>query len=310
MLHHLTHYKPQIDSLSAPHLLTSLNTFLLSCKVDGLSLATIRNYSYQLNAFANFCYTKQFREITSQEIRLFLADLQKSNNPVSVSDYYKVLKRFFNWLVQEGVIKQSPMGNVKSPKLPSLLPKPFSPHDIENLLLITNEQTFLGYRNRAMILLFLDTGLRLAELTNIQLADIDFDRETIKVMGKGAKERVVRIGKSAQKALLRYLLSRDDGYPCLWVTEERRPMTKDGIQSCIKVLCRRAEITDAKIGPHTFRHTFATLAIKNGANLFYVQSLLGHSTLTMTRRYASTIDSEEAVKEHHKFSPVDNLRLK
>lgn len=155
--------------------------------------------------------------------------------------------------------------------------------------------------------MFLDTGLRLSELASIQLRDINFDQETIKVMGKGAKERVVRIGKMTQKALLQYLLLRHDNHSCLWVTEERKPLTVAGVQVAIKKLCYRAEITDAKRGPHTFRHTFGTRAMLNGASEREVQLLLGHSTDRMTKHYTATITSEYAVSGHRKWSPVDNL---
>lgn len=157
--------------------------------------------------------------------------------------------------------------------------------------------------------MFLDTGLRLEELANIQLQDVNFDHGTIKVMGKGAKERLVGIGRATQKALLKYLLMRTDNHDCLWVTEERMPLKRRGVQTAIGRLAERAGITDAKRGPHTFRHTSATMALRNGASPFYVQSLLGHATLAMTRRYTETVNSEDAVKAHRKFSPVDNMRL-
>jgi len=158
--------------------------------------------------------------------------------------------------------------------------------------------------------MFLDTGLRLSELAGIQLADVNFDRETIKVMGKGAKERVVRMGKTTQKALLHYLLKRNDDYSCLWVTEERRPLRRAGVQIAIKRLCHRAEITDAKPGPHTFRHTAAINYLRNGGSEFTLQIMLGHSTLEMTRKYVSSLGAEDMIKMHKIASPVDCMSLK
>ncbi len=283
--------------------------FLLACKVDGLSPATISYYDYQIGRCVSFLYKLKLtdaQDITAQHIRLFLLKLQETNCPNSIHDYYRAIKRFFNWLIEEGLLDKSPMVNIKPPRVPKKLIKPFSHKDIESMLLLCNGNRFLDARNKALILLFLDTGVRNNEMATIQIAEINFDSETINIMGKGAKERVVRMGKMAQKALLTYLLKRNDGHSCLWVTEERAPMTAAGIQTTIKVLCRRADIKGVKRGPHTFRHNFATMALKNGANLFYVQSLLGHSSLDMTRRYASMIDSEEAVKAHSQFSPVDH----
>jgi len=243
-------------------------------------------------------------------IRLFLLKLRETNSPISVGDYYKAIQRFFNWLKDEQLIVKTPMQNIKPPKKEQRIVKPFSQQDIDNLLLLCSGNHFVNIRNRAIILVFLDTGLRLAELAGIQLNDVDFDRETIKVMGKGAKERVVRAGKTAQKALLKYLLSRHDNHPCLWVTEEGRPLSKTGVQTTIKRLCYRAEIKDAKWGPHSFRHTFGTQALLNGADIREVQSLLGHSTLKTTLTYVATVNSEQAIKTHRQWSPVDNLGLR
>ena len=218
--------------------------------------------------------------ISNNDIRLFLLSLQERNlSSSTVNTYYRVLHSFFSWLVNEGLLSRSPMQNIKPPRLTRVLIKPFSKQDIEKLLLLCSGANFLAVRNKAIILLFLDTGLRLSELASIQLENTDFERETIRVMGKGAKERVVRIGKTTQKAVLRYLLMRTDPYPCLWVTEERRPLGARGVQMVIKRLCHRANIKDAAPGPHTFRHTSAINYLRNGGDVFTLQIMLGHSTL-------------------------------
>jgi site-specific recombinase XerD len=286
-----------------------VNNYLIACKVEGKSPRTIGTYSMVLGSFlCNRTNGKQ--PVSPASIRAYLLSLQERLKPVSLHIYHRSLKTFFNWLVMEGFLEENPMWNMKAPKVPKPTIKPFTETDIHNLLLLCSGGRFLDFRNRAIILVFLDTGLRLGEMARIQNDDVDFSHETITVMGKGAKERVVRIGKGAQKALLKYLLLRDDKHPCLWVTEERRPMTVSAIQTMIKRLCRRIGITDSKIGPHTFRHTAATMALRNGASPFDVQSLLGHSTLVMTRRYTETVNSQDAVKRHKLFSPVDCLKLK
>lgn len=315
MLDHLLNNRIQaqlatpLDALLASNpLATVAKNYLIACKVEGLSFRTVETYAMVISRYLGFAGET---EPTANQIRQFLLSLQEGKlSPSSVHIYYRGLKTFFNWLVAEEFIPKSPMENIRSPRVPKTIIKPFSRQDIDNLLLLCSGNRFLDLRNKAIILVFIDTGLRLSELASIQLIDVNFDHETIKVMGKGAKERVVRIGKTAQKALLRYLLTRHDDYPCLWVTEERRPMAVSAIQIAIKRMCRRAGITDARLGPHTFRHTFATSALRNGASPFEVQSLLGHSTLTMTRKYTETLRSEDAAQAHKRFSPVDNMRLK
>jgi len=285
---------------------------LLSSRVDGLSPRTLADYEYKIGAFVSFCSALGINDpgqVTASEVRQFLLKLQERNAPASVSGYYKSVNRFFSWMVEEKILERSPMATIQPPRVPQKVIMPFSPEHIKCLLLLCDDKTFIGARNRALVLMFLDTGLRLSEMAGIQLADIDFDRETIKVMGKGAKERVVRIGKTAQKALLHCLLMRQDNYPCLWVSEERKPLSHWGIAQVIEVLGKRAGISDVRCSAHTFRHTFATRALMNGAGEFEVQSLLGHSKLDMTRRYTASLRSEQAVVGHRRWSPADNLKL-
>ncbi len=286
---------------------------MLSSRVDGLSPRTLDDYEYKVGAFVSFCSglgVNDPGQVTASEVRQFLLKLQEKNAPASVSGYYKSVSRFFNWMVEEKILERSPMATIRPPRVPQKVIMPFNPEHIKLLLLLCDDRTFIGARNKALVLAFLDTGLRLSEMAGIQLADIDFDRETVKVLGKGAKERVVRVGRTAQKALLRYLLMRQDSHPCLWVSEERKPLTHWGIAQVIDTLKKRSGISDVRCSAHTFRHTFATQALMNGAGEFEVQSLLGHSKLDMTRRYAASLRSEEAVVGHRKWSPVDNMGLR
>jgi len=297
-------------SLAPDRLQNQAKNYLLSCKVEEKSPLTIESYCRRIASFVQFVEgmesANDASDITSYHVRLFLSSLQHQGCRAStINSYYRTLQTFFNWLVAEDIITKSPMTNIKPPRIPKTKPQPFSLQDIENLLLLCSGNTFLAVRNRAIILLFLDTGLRLAELANIQLRDVDFDRGLIKVIGKGSKERVVRMGKRTQKALLHYLLKRNDSYPSLWVTEERTPLHRAGVQVAIKRLCHRAGITDAKPGVHTFRHTAAINYLRNGGGEFTLQILLGHATLTMTRRYVSTLGEEDMIRDHEVASPVD-----
>jgi len=242
-------------------------------------------------------------------VRLFILKLQETNNPQSVHDYYRTAKRFFNWLVEEGVLKISPMEKIHPPKVEQKVIVPFKAEHIKIMLKLCDPTTFCGLRNRAMVLIFVDTGVRLKEMWSMKVEDIDFKCGVIKVHGKGAKERVVGIVKNTQKALLRYLLSRDDAHSCVWVTEERSPLTYEGLATIFKRMAMRAGFNDVRCSPHTFRHTFATMSLDNGAGEFEVQALLGHNKLDMTRRYTASLNSAKAVLRHKKFSPVEHLKL-
>lgn len=320
VLEHMNHQTSQIGSLSAlEHMIAQgdlnghLKAFLLSCKVDELSPATLRDYEQKIGAFVSFCSeigATAPNQVTVNHVRMFLLKLQERCRPHSVHDYYGCVKRFFNWMVGEEILATNPMKNTRPPKVPEELIIPFKVEQVKDLLLLCDQNRFLGIRNRAIILTFADTGVRLKEMADIQLQDIDFDRGLIKVKGKGAKERFVGIGKDTQKALLKYLLIRRDSHPCLWVTEERRPMQFRGIQIMIRRLGKRAKLSGVRCSAHTFRHTFGTRAMLNGATEREVQLLLGHTTDRMTKRYTATITSEHVVGRHKHFSPVDNMKLK
>ena len=228
----------------------------------------------RLGLFVEFAQGNGFSmtdQLTGNNIRMFLLSLNDRHlQPATIHAYDRALRTWFTWLVNEGFLEKTPMQNIKPPRLPKKIPHPFSTQDLENLLLLTSGHHFVNIRNRAIILAFLDTGLRLNELLNINLVDISTEYDTIRVFGKGSKERIVSLGKVSRKAFLKYLMLRSDRYPNFWVTEERRPLQRDGLRIIIRRLCERANITDAKYGAHTFRHTFATNSIRNGANTFFV----------------------------------------
>lgn len=291
-----------------------LGLYLASSQIEGKSKGTLDSYKRRAGSFIQFLTQGQMplqaSKLRPPHVKLyFLMLFNKGLDHSTINVHYRVLQTFFSWLKTNGFISIDLLEKQKPPKIPRKVVRPFSIEDLQNILKLCSSDTFTGIRNRAIVLLFLDTGLRLAELAAIQLADMNMQQETIRVMGKGAKERVVRMGQETQKALFRYLLQRKDINMCLWVTEEMKPLHKASIQGLIRKLCYRAGIGGVRHGPHTFRHTFATRALMNGAGEFEVQSLLGHSTLQMTRRYAASLGSEHAIAAHRKFSPVDNLKF-
>jgi len=310
--------------------------FILTQRTDCKSPRTIEYYESNLRRFLWYAeqqdWPDDIRMITEWYIREFLAytgeegnrwgltgNGSESSRPKAtystVHHYYCVLKAFFNWCVREDFITETPLAKIKlkNPKLNVV--QPYSNQEILKLIEVCeydykNNAQLLGSRNKAIILMLLDTGLRASELANIKLSEIDTERGWIKVKGKGAKERIVRIGATAQKALWRYLTYREKiKYEQLWITEEGRPMKVGGIQIMIQRIKERAGVT-TKGNCHKFRHTFALNFLRQDRNPFNLQYLLGHSDLRMVKHYVSTLGMEDALRAHESASPADLLNIR
>jgi len=310
--------------------------YLLTHQTEGSSPHTVEYYRGILNRFLWYAaregWSDDARLLNEWHIREFLGYVgtevkrwakegngsESSSRRVSLRTlhhYYGALRAFFNWVVKEGFLAVSPLTMVKVPKPKPRVIQPYSSEQIKKMLQVCefdcqHNAKFLGSRDRAIILILLDSGLRLSELANMKLQDIDTDRGWIKVTGKGNKERIVRIGKTAQKALWRYLMYRgEDDKQELWLSEERRPLQSSGIQSSINRLKKRAGINETGC-VHRFRHTFALNFLRADRNPFNLQYLLGHNSLEMVRHYTAALGMEDALKAHEKASPADLMGLK
>ena len=310
--------------------------FVLTLNTDCKSPRTVDYYEANLRRFLWYAENHEWpddaRLITEWHIREFLGYTGAEGNRWGISGngsessrprasystvhhYYSVVRAFFNWCVREGFLAESPVARMKLRNPPMTVVQPFSSHDVLKMIEVCdldlrNGAQLLGSRNKAIILMFLDTGLRVSELANIEIDDIDSERGWIKVRGKGAKERVVRIGATAQKALWRYLVYREKNKSQnVWITEEGRPMRTSGVQSMVLRLKERAGLR-CKGNCHRFRHTFALHFLRRDRNPFNLQYLLGHSDLRMVRHYVSTLGMEDALKAHECASPADGLDLR
>lgn len=322
--------------LKTTSLKSLIRGFILTQRTSGKSNRTVEYYEQNLTRLLWFAdksdWPDDIHQIDEWHIREFLGYLSDTHNRWDVNGngsessrrqaslttiyhYYAVIKTAFNWFVEEGFITVSPVSKIKISHPKPKVVQPYSVAEITKMLAVCDLDIkqgakFLGTRNRAMILIFFDTGLRLGEVANIKMIDIDTERGWIKVLGKGAKERVVRIGTAAQKALWRYLIYRpDNGRNELWLTEEFTPLKASTIQTMIDRVKKRAGVTSGG-NCHRFRHTFALNFLRNYRNPFNLQYLLGHSDLRMVRHYVSTLGMEDALKAHEKSSPADVLGLK
>jgi len=292
--------------------------FLLSCRVENKSPATISFYKNILDKFQWFLSKFGIETIDATTIRSFLGYLKDSPHrwdskntranrpecPYTVDRYYTALSALFRWAINEGMIETNPMATIKKPRFQRKIIKGLEPEICYKLLGSFNGKSLDNYRNKAMVYMFLDTGLRLSELANLHMTDINMEQGIIKVVGKGDKERLVRIGIKTQKALWNYLAHRPVDVDHVWLGRDNAPFTVDGIEQMIRNLGKKHGI---RLSPHKLRHSFAISFLRNGANPFELQIALGHTTLEMTRRYTQALGFDDVFKRHVIASPVDRL---
>jgi len=312
-----------------------VNGFVLTKQTEGKSPRTVEFYSENLKRFTWYAskqdWPDDIRMLTEWNIREFLGYIanekcrwgmegngsetsQSKASHTTVHHYFVVLANFFGWVVREGFLTESPTAKIKVAKPKTKVIKPYTYEEISRMLAVCDKDyehnaRFLGSRNKAIVLVLLDAGVRLSELVGMMLEDVNTSNGNIRVMGKGNKERVVRIGKVAQKSLWRYLMHCPDNSGEVWLSEEGKPLSCTGVQCLIKRLKERAGINGGG-SVHRFRHTFALNFLRADKNVFNLQYLLGHSELEMVRRYTATLGVEDALKAHEKASPADTMGFK
>lgn len=283
---------PKKPAAGHPDTLEKVNQFIATKKLEGFSKYSINSYQIHLKHFTE-SVAKPIKEITANDIREYLNGFEHLK-PSSLATKIWTLKSFFTWLVEEEILEINPMRKIKPPKLEKNLPKALTIEELE--MLREHCQTL---RERAFIEVFYSTGGRLEEIQKANKKDINWQNNSLRVTGKGNKQRDVFLSVRAAYHLRKYLNSRDDDCEALFVTERRpyRRLSKRVYQKDIKRIAERAGI-EKNVHPHVLRHTFATLTLNNGAELSVVQQLLGHESPVTTQIYARVTD--ERKKETHK----------
>lgn len=227
----------------------------------------------------------------------------------TIATRLRAIRAFFNWLVGEGVLSQSPMDGIVIPKQDTVV-ETYTRDQLNELFRQPDLETFVGYRDYAILTIFLDTGIRLRELCDITINDVRMSDNQILIKGKSGEFRLVPFGHTSKTVLNRYSKARgESAVPFLFITQDDGKLSRRGVQGRILKYGRMAAITNVRNSPHTFRHTFAKMAVRNGANIFDLQKILGHKTLEMVRVYVNLFSSEVA-ENHRKFSPVENLHIR
>lgn len=269
---------------------------------------TINSYKEDLLKFQNYCDNNKIKicKADKNDIQNYIQTLGKAMNMNSVSRNISTLKSFYKFLMLNKNVTKNPLTSIKNPKIKKALPKVLSEEEINTLLDINLNNDF-DYRNKAMLELMYSSGLRVSELINLKVNDVDLDDSVVRIFGKGSKERIVPLSQYAVEALDDYInfyrgkLFKHGQNDFLFLNNHGLPMTRQGFFKIIKKLAKEKEIkTD--FSPHTLRHSFATHLLKNGADLRSIQELLGHSDVSSTQIYTH-ITNKRLQNNYVEFHP-------
>lgn len=288
------------DSAGPLTLGRAVELFLAAKAAEGAAAKTLEWYRMILGRAARGLGAgRPVDGLGGPELRAWLLELRATLAPVSVAGYVRTLKVFGNWLAAEELAQAPGLRALRKPRVPVKLVEPVGDDALRRLLAVAS------VRDRAILLLLLDTGLRVSEAAGVRLGDLRADG-TLKVRGKGAKERIVPVGGTARGAIVRYLAQRGEGAADEPLFLGRRGgLDARGIQQVLRRLKTRIGVT-GRLSPHSLRHTFARSYLVNGGDVFSLQRILGHTTLDMVKRYVALADVD-LVARHATASPADRL---
>jgi integrase/recombinase XerD len=292
-----------VKGVKKDHLISSFLNFLYIEK--GLSKNTVHSYENDINTFSKWSlkYLGQpIKKLLKADVNQYISFLFKQGlKSSSVNRKISTIKSFYIYLIKKKIITFSPVEDISMPKKETYLPVSMSEIEVEKLLNSPKLNIHIERRDKAMIEMLYATGMRISELVNLKLTDIDNKRLVVKVLGKGQKERLIPYGEAAADALNAYLNDREkSNIKETFLSNRGTKITRGAFWNRIKIYLNRENLK-ASISPHTLRHAFATHLLNRGADLRSVQILLGHSDLSTTQIYTHIAKQRlgEIHKKHH-----------
>jgi len=282
-----------------------IRSFLDSLFIEkGLSKNTIKSYESDLKEFFAWCHNihkKLPSKLNSSSINIYLGHLFNKNiKSSSVNRKLSTLKAFYIFLYKQKLILKIPTEDIETPKIQKKLPSTLSENEVEKLLKAPKDKNIIELRDKAMLEMLYATGMRISELVNLKEVNVDKNRQVVKVLGKGSKERLIPFGDEALDSLQKYLLKRNSRNIYIFLNNRDNKLSRVGFWQRVKIYLKRVHLK-SDITPHTLRHAFATHLLNRGADLRSVQLLLGHSDLSTTQIYTHIAKQRlsEMHKKHH-----------
>lgn len=273
------------------------------------SNATIESYTYCLNKYCTFMKKNNLnlKTIKKNDIKDYLKYLKDNKmSPKTINQNMSCLRSFYKFLIIEKYLATDPLEYVEAPKFRKSLPKVLSKEEVDKLLDIDLINKY-SYRNKAMLELMYATGVRVSELVNLKIHDIDYDMELLRTMGKGNKERIIPIGEYAMYYLKLYVnnfreeLIKKNYTDYLFLNNHGKKISRQSFYKLIKELAIKKNIK-TEFSPHTLRHSFATHLLDSGTDIKSIQEMLGHSSLQTTQIYTH-VSNKKLENDYHNFHP-------
>lgn len=298
--------------------LDAMEEFLYDCECRHLTKGTIRNYRAALSFLNSYLEAKgksTVEDVTAKDIRDFMREKQSAGcKPAYINDLLKAYKVLFSYLEEEGYISTNVTNKVKNVHQPKTVIETFSEEEIKALLEFYKGNGFLSVRNKTMIALLFDTGMRCNEMILMKQEDVA-EKYIIVKHGKGNKERVVPKSPYLSKQLMKYLRVRQGyfaqhpkRYDNLFLSKTGKPLTDEAIARMLKQAAQAVGVSNTiRVSPHTCRHTFAQIQLKNGLDLYSLSRIMGHTNISITQRYLQGLKDKDIVRRGEMYSPLMNL---